>query len=676
MAQVTIKAGDFNAAIFHKYPIQKRKTGNNGGKGKGKTYLDMIAAFDIETTNLPELEQSVMYIWQLQLDDVTVIGRTWEEFTDLLTRISSYMKRGTYLVIFVHNLSFEFSFLKAWLDFSHVFCMDSRKVLKAECLKHFEFRCSYIHSNMSLSKYLENMGVPDQKLHNFDYKKRRFSDTELSDEELQYCINDVKGLVEAIKVEMEKDGDNLYTFPLTATGYVRRDAREALHSCTWLHSIQPDFHLYELLRYAFRGGNTHANRWTADNIIENVSSADISSSYPTVLVNCKYPVGEWQKAYRTDWDYYRLLTHINKAVLMVIEFEDLKLTDIFWGCPYLTKDKCYQTSKGHYDNGRILDCQFTRTVITDIDLEIIASEYSWSNANITEMYYSSYGYLPDSYRDLIKKYYKDKTELKGLEDQEYYYNKRKALLNSLYGLTAQNPLKPSIEFRDGDFIVAPPTEEDYNKIISKALLSYAWGVWCTCHARKRLEMGIRFVGVDNFVYCDTDSVYYTGTVDWDKFNAPLQKESEQTGFYASDKHGKIHYAGVYEFEKTTQQFKTLGAKKYAYIDKDGNMRITIAGVSKKIGARELQKNGGLEAFAPGFVFREAGGTESKYNDHIDFWTETDGRKVHITDNCYIADSTYTLGLTPEYAWLLEHCNMELAAYYMQKELNGPEPLSI
>ena len=56
-------------------------------KGRGKTareYLDIITAFDIETTNLDDIEQSFMYIWQFQVGlEYTVIGRTWEEYFSL-----------------------------------------------------------------------------------------------------------------------------------------------------------------------------------------------------------------------------------------------------------------------------------------------------------------------------------------------------------------------------------------------------------------------------------------------------------------------------------------------------------------------------------------------------------------------------------------------------------------
>ena len=56
-------------------------------------------------------------------------------------------------------------------------------------------------------------------------------------------------------------------------------------------------------------------------------------------------------------------------------------------------------------------------------------------------------------------------------------------------------------------------------------------------------------------------------------------------------------------------------------------------------------------FREGFTFRDAGGTESTYNDMPcgkSLTITREGRQIDITANCYISDSEYTLGLTPDY----------------------------
>jgi hypothetical protein len=99
----------------------------------------------------------------------------------------------------------------------------------------------------------------------------------------------------------------------------------------------------------------------------------------------------------------------------------------------------------------------------------------------------------------------------------------------------------------------------------------------------------------------------------------------------------------------------LGAKKYAFIHEGSDeVETTIAGVSKRLGGKELQANGGLPAFSEGFVFSLAGGTESIYNDNTPIQvTMVNGHRVELGPNICIAPSTYRVGLTAEYRRILE-----------------------
>ena len=88
------------------------------------------------------------------------------------------------------------------------------------------------------------------------------------------------------------------------------------------------------------------------------------------------------------------------------------------------------------------------------------------------------------------------------------------------------------------------------------------------------------------------------------------------------------------------------------MDQSDDLHITIAGVGKKRGARELQEAGGIEAFRPGMIFRAAGGTESIYNDLTREVINIDGHQLELGPNIYIRPSTYTLGITQEYVELI------------------------
>lgn len=687
---MVVKCADFQPErYFSKPPLLKNRKGNPGGKKRH--YIGITTAFDIETTLIDSVEQSVMYIWQWQFgEDYTVIGRTWDEFLDLQKRIKEVLPEDRWLVVYVHNLSYEFQFLKGIYSFypDDVFAVASRKVVKADMWGCFEFRCSYKLTNMSLKQFTSKMMVKHQKLsgEEFDYAVKRYPWTELTDEELEYCINDVLGLVEAVNALMARDGDTLQTIPLTSTGYVRRNAKRALKDGSvhhnFVYSILPDIETYRALREAFRGGNTHANRYYAGDIVENVHSADRSSSYPAVMCNCEFPMSAFTPILPKDLnpDYIaRCITIRHKALLLRIGIKNLRLRDPFWGCPYLSKDKCRNIHKAvdTEDNGRILEAEYLETTITDIDLKIIMEEYK-GEIIFLQGWYASYKKLPQALINEVIKYYKDKTELKGVAGQEIFYDKAKALLNSLYGMMAQDPVKHNLIFKqvgDWEEDSSLTDEEILGKSNQKAFLAYQWGVWVTAHSRDALERGIRLVhateGAD-FIYCDTDSVKYTGSVDWTGYNADRIAECMASGSFVTDPKGITHYMGVFETEdlKDTgyayRYFKTLGAKKYAYVEREGEgVHCTIAGVNKKKGGKELDKHGGLSAFAEGFVFREAGGTQAVYNDtpqmdHV----EIEGKSLPVTANVAILPSEYTLGITGEYERIIKYSKKYLYNPYV------------
>ena len=651
----------FDFSIIEKTPLQKRKRGNPASR-KAISYKNAVCAFDIETTRLADIEQSIMYIWQFQFNEYTLIGRTWEEFNKLCENIKACLNENEYLLIWVHNLSYEFQFLTGIYKFKteEVFATDSRKVCKCSMFDCLEFRCSYHLTNMSLDRFIKSMDIENKKLHGFDYSKIRFADTPLTEEELQYCINDVKGLVQAITKKLDLDNDNFYTIPLTATGYIRRIARRELkaYSVKALPEQLPEYKVFKLLRMAFRGGNTHANRYYVGAILENenkVNSYDRSSSYPDVMINKEFPVAKWREFKNYDFDYViDKIVNWETPAVMLVRFWNIRLRDILDGFPYIPKSKCTLYKEFENDNGRCLSAEFIEIAITDIDFKIILKQYDFDDCEIVEGYYNRYGKLPYKLTNLIKKLYTDKTELKGVEGMEYEYAQAKALLNSVYGMTVQSPVKQSILYDDLDgWRLDDKSEEELlEKAYKRAFLSYAVGVWTTCHARAELQEMIDICGHD-CVYTDTDSVKFVNKHDFTAYNEAKKANSIKNGAFAVDPSGITHYMGVAEFEGNYDKFVTWGAKKYAY-EKDGHIGVTIAGVNKKLGGLELEKRGGLEALQEGFTFFDAGGTEAVYNDENLEQIDYHGRQLLITANIVIRESTYTLGLTDEYIRIIEH----------------------
>lgn len=761
------KYPDIPVQEIKEMPIAKKPKGNPGRKKK-PSYLGVVCAFDIETTSIKKIRQSVMYIWQYQIGpEITIIGRTWIDFLALLGDLSRIHPNIKY-VTFVHNLSFEFQFLSGIWNFApeDVFCTEPRAILRAD-MGPLELRCSYRLTNMSLSEFTNQMKVAHRKLsgEKFDYNKQRFPWTRLTDYELAYCCNDVIGLVEAIITQMVNDGDDLYSLPMTSTGYVRRDIKKAMKTFNWtsLNRLIPPYSLHKHLKEAFRGGNTHANRHIVGQMIHNVRSMDMASAYPSAQVNKEFPMGRWYepdpknltKEFLND-----LINRRHKAVIVEVAFKDIHLRDPRWPVPYLASDKCRHILPDYdeagrnvtYDNGRILSARYLETTLTNIDLKIVLDEYDADKMDIKYIAFSTYGKLPAQYRECVLDYYHKKTTLRGVESQEWIYAKSKAKLNAIYGCSVMDPLQISYHYEDDAELEAPylvqlqitphiyelirdklpaSVAEDmkdkipcnlvrYRERIPEALFlkiadivnelnyehytkyaysSYAWGVWTTAYCRQRLEEAIRHIFDEGqrqkgrgenirtvFCYCDTDSVKYFGPCDFTELNERYKQESIRSNGYATDPKGKVHYLGVFEDEGVYDDFLTWGAKKYIY-RQDAKIKpqhkqreyngkiidyvvgpdlmtvagagdtwhITIAGVNKKDGARELEKAGGAAALLPGpdgyphFVFKESGGTEAVYNDRPEQTVyKIHGREVQITRNLYLEKHPYTLSITPSF----------------------------
>ena len=137
-------------ALLTDYDIITDKRGNRAGRKK-ENYINVVCSFDIETSLLHiNDEYAIMYICMLDIDaKYQIIGRTWEEYQRLTEAINKFCGDRVKLVIYVHNLSYEFAFLQGIYKFEteDVFAVKSHKVLKATA-GSIEYSCNYLRTNM------------------------------------------------------------------------------------------------------------------------------------------------------------------------------------------------------------------------------------------------------------------------------------------------------------------------------------------------------------------------------------------------------------------------------------------------------------------------------------------------------------------------------------------------
>ena len=661
--------------------------------GHQTAYIGDFGTFDIETTtyqmsiidNEPQYN-AFMYHWQFCIDDKVIIGRTWGEFLSLLEGLKAYLglSQNKKFVIYVHNLSFEFQFFRNFVSLSNVFSLERRKVVKCIVNEAFEFRCSWKLSNMNLQKFVSNTpgALYWKKKGDLDYKIERTPKTPLTNEELAYCYNDVRGLREAIKHLLKSEHDTLATIPLTSTGYVRREFRSAINKNKANHYLFKDLILtpfqYALLKTATRGGNCHCNPVLSGavddrNVFSDVGSYDMSSAYPAVMTQCKFPMSPFLKREDDKSIIDKCIKDESHALLIDCVFYDLKIKTLNT-VPYIPKAKCTKLWEPRIDNGRVLSADFCGMVMTDIDWKIIISQYNFTHVDILNLYSAKYDYLPIELRQKVIEQYTDKCKLKW--GDPYLYMKYKNKINADFGMMLTDICRREISYdensKENPFSLEPWNIEAsmaryYNS--RNSFLAYQWGVWVTAHCRRRLQKAIDRIGIDSF-YCDTDSLKYLGEHDddFEALNKEILDEAEKcqllTSCDVTDPDGELHHfqLGVWEKEKTYETFKSLGAKKYAYtykFDKDGNpepnLHITVAGLSKEKGGKWLTEHGGMEKFNTRTII-PAGASGRSVSSYIDYNTpyilHFKGEKILTGSAIAIYETSYTFSITSEYQELL------------------------
>lgn len=652
----------YNQEDFPYYRIKK----SNPLIQPTKCYIEHLMTFDIETSTIEKTDGSFegyMYHWQVCIDGFVCFGRTWKEFLTFLRKMNRALKNYNEhhkLICYIHNFSYEFQFLYSWIKLTNVFAIDKRKPLKA-ISKDFniEFRCSYLLSNMNLKKFIEN--TPNAHYFkgsgDLDYKKVYTPKSILTMSELGYCYNDVMGLYEAIIYLLRED--TLTTIPLTSTGYVRRECRINMRknkkNRKQFLDLKLDNQLYQLCKDSFRGGNTASNRYKTNFINYDVSSYDMSSAYPYAMISGLYPITPFQEETITSLD---MLDDYNNryCTLAYYSFENVKLKKGI-PFPYIPYSKCIEFIAPSYDtqfkgkeycyNGRVLEADFIKIAMTNYDYQIFINQYEYDDENVRveDFYYSHKGFLPKELINTVLEFFTLKSQLKGIDGKEYEYMKSKNKLNSLYGMIVTDIIRQENLFNNQWEKGENSTLEEYYSKRNN-FLTYQWGLFVTAICRTNLQKAIDKIGLD-CVYIDTDSIKYCGSHDevFEHINQEMIDWCIQNDIINYVEVGNHKYfLGLFDKEKGYDEFVTLGAKKYAF-NQNGKIGITVAGLNKKSGAKELELKGGLSNFKIGTEFIDSGRKTVYYNDDKKHFLIVQGCKIENASNIALVDTTYTLGMT-------------------------------
>lgn len=618
-----------------------------GGKNP-KEYINVPCAFDIETTStyLNGEKFAYMYIFMLGINGRTIIGRTWDEFMQIITAlIDRYsINENRLLLIYVHNLAFEHAFIKKLFTWEKVFGIKERTPIYARTDNGIEFRCSYILTNASLNDWSKKiLKYKCQKMvGDLNYNLVRHHKTDITPTELNYCIQDVNVVMCGIQEKIDDEGGKIYKIPLTATGYCRRYARSyclppgklnknkyyeyrRLMNVLQIGSLTE----YNLLHDAFMGGFTHTCPRYSGQVVYNVDSIDFTSSYPYQLIaRARYPMsrGIWVTPHNmTEFRNYLK----NFCCVFEVEFNNIESIAEFDN--YIPVAHCRNVENAVVNNGRVYSAKSLRTTITELDFEIIEMMYKWDTKNfkIGKMIIYKRGYLPTPLVKSILDLYEKKTKLKGNTNGDLFleseYLRSKQLLNAVFGMMCTNVIRDSIVY---DNYKGWTTQEKLMDMTPEELTTYykeeldkynngydrflffPWGVYCTALARRALFSGLwEFSNYNtkkpcDYIYSDTDSIKGTNLLSHmdyiDRYNKSCENKLKLAMSYhgldfelcqPQDVHGVKHLIGVWDIETAKNnytRFKAYGAKRYVYEQK-GELHVTVSGLNKHVALPYLFK---------------------------------------------------------------------------------------
>lgn len=680
MGRERIKAYEGDTAplpIFNFKPLQRNH--------KVINYATDFITLDTETSH-SDINTSWVYQWAIKMKNIYIYGRRPSELIEFLKRVAEHyeLKANKKMIIFIHNASYDLQYLKHYIreydPETNFLAIDAHSILICDCLG-FRILCSYKLTNLSLAALSKNYATTyDKAVGEINYSLLRFQDQELSDSDWYYMFSDVAAQYDGIKGYLKSMGYK-YAFqaPFTSTGFVRTECRRASKTDEhWREEFKKgalDLEMYNLCRWGFMGGVTISSFLHSGETIrsDKLRHKDFTSSYPARQMLDYMPVGapSWYGEIKETEEFEYLLeeyccvfeltlynVHIRKGIT----------------APCIPSSKCVGLHAPVRLNGKICSADTLTIAITEIDYKWIKKQYTWDDMKVSKMLIFERGTMPDWLKTEIMRYFSNKCLLKNKDP--LLYSKSKALLNCIYGMTATSIIREEFE-TDENFIIVPKEYEDQEEALAdqenrlhkyyssyNSFMPYQYSLYTTAWARDALFTMIECVGYENFLYCDTDSVFYIETPENKKAMEEYTEKCKQRAI-AADAYVGNKYLGMPTDEPPIRAFRALHAKCYAMEEwddaiKDYRLNVVIAGIPKKaikwidgesIEMTNAEELGSIDNLNDGFIFTHCGGTRCVYNEQLPEIIYIDGHKLEVSSSAVIENIEKTISDT---MWTVEN----------------------
>lgn len=495
---------------------------------------------DFETTNYEFYTQyGYTKVWLYAICDkeanIITYGESIEDFISFIR--SLYGKS-----IYFHNLKFDGTFIIDYLmtwnyEYSENLKDVSRgfSVLIGEMGEYYSITIKFskgkqvtIYDSLKLlpfkvEKIAKDFNLPILK------GKIDYGDYTVNNTSLSYIFNDVRIVAMALKQIKENGMTKMTTASCAYAQYT------SMRSDNFLVNAFPqlDDDILDKFREAYRGGRSQVNPLYQNKILRDVRRYDINSMYPYIMHDMELPYGLPIKITEPNTFKFEIY-HIQTAF-------SLKSGHL----PSLLK-------KGHLyagDDTYYIDTDGIEDIwITNIDLELLFRNYDILFIKYIELY----GFKTSKllFYDYIDKWYAQKSIDKGAKKAV-----DKFMLNCLYGKYGSKHKGyhriPIFDEISQTYKLVKSNEESmkhYYLPIAIAVTSYA---------HLLIDNAIHSTGLENFVYCDTDSVHTLGTL-------------PDNMVHATD-------LGKFKLEGIEIKSKYVRQKCYIYKDEKG-INITCAGM--------------------------------------------------------------------------------------------------
>ena len=580
---------------------------------------------------------SLCYIWQFGIENngvfETYYGRDLKEFKTLIDKLNDSLNYRAY--IYIHNASYEMQFLQNIFNLEtecECFFTDKRQPLYFR-YGNIEFRCSYRLTNLSLSAWGKQTGETQKT--EMDYGIIRTPKSYLEKCIFDYAEKDILVMYDGLK-QYREQYKYIGNIPYTQTGKPRREIKQLFHNNKNYHEqitkeLPVNLNEYKIQKRCYGGGLTIAN---AKNVKckngklkkhKNVYNYDIASAYPYQMVTKLFPSGRFRKTTKTMQE----LNFEKFCYLMCIKIGECKARSI----KHILPRAKMPIRKGcKFDNGKLISIDkdgYAVLYCTEVDYQTYKKFYNFKDEDVEliECYEAPKGYLNKQFVEYVLSLYANKTTLKNTWDDnplnKIYYDRLKEVLNACYGMSCTSLIFSPIELIDGEWkdtfalLSDEERQEEEQNILDslqqkpwKNIVAFSMGIYITSYQRANICNMLLKIDDDDFLYSDTDSTKILNGKKYEKIfddeNKRIIKELKVVSkernidinlFMPKDKNEKLHPIGLWEREKNYKFACFAGAKRYCYIDENGEFHVTVSGVPKCV-----SKHTTIDDFQDGFIF--------------------------------------------------------------------------